>query len=101
MERRRAKSSATPFQTFRKVTLPQLAPGILGGALLAFIISMDDLVITYLISGAGSQTLPIFVFSMVRRGVGPDISAIVTLIIHASAIVAATGLWLRAGGSRE
>ncbi|MCC6304161.1 MAG: ABC transporter permease [Rhodobacteraceae bacterium] len=101
LEEASADLGASEWVTFRKVTLPQLAPGILGGGLLAFIISMDDLVITYFISGAGSQTLPIFVFSMVRRGVKPEISAIATLIILASVIVAATGLWLRARGERR
>jgi spermidine/putrescine transport system permease protein len=81
--------------TLRKVLLPQLAPGIIGGALLAFIISMDDLVITYFIAGVDSTTLPLFIFSMVRRGVKPEINAIATLIILFSLIVAALGLWLR------
>ena len=81
--------------TFRKVLLPQLAPGIIGGALLAFIISMDDLVITYFIAGVGSTTLPLFIFSMVRRGVKPEINAIATLIILFSLIVASLGLWFR------
>jgi spermidine/putrescine transport system permease protein len=101
LEEASADLGAGPWTTFRKVTLPQLAPGVLGGALLAFIISMDDLVITYFISGTGSQTLPIFIFSMVRRGVKPEINAIATLIILASVIIAATGLWLRARGERK
>jgi len=79
----------------RKVLLPQLAPGIVGGALLAFIISMDDLVITYFIAGVDSTTLPLFIFSMVRRGVKPEINAIATLIIVFSLVVALIGLWLR------
>lgn len=92
---------AGPWMTFRKVTLPQLMPGILGGSLLAFIISMDDLVITYFISGTGSQTLPIFIFSMVRRGVKPEINAIATLIILTSTIVVALALWLHAREERK
>ncbi len=83
------------------MTLPQLVPGLLGGALLAFIISMDDLVITYFISGTGSQTLPIYIFGMIRRGVKPEINAVATLIILASVLIAALGLWLRARENRK
>jgi spermidine/putrescine transport system permease protein len=101
LEEASADLGAGEWTTFRKVTLPQLAPGLLGGAMLAFIISMDDLVITYFISGTGSQTLPTFIFSMVRRGVKPEINAIATLIILASVIVAAVGLWLNARANRK
>jgi spermidine/putrescine transport system permease protein len=106
---------ANRVQTFVKVILPQTLPGImggavivfipsvgnfivpdvLGGALLAFVISMDDLVITYFISGVGDTTLPVFIFGMIRRGVKPEINAIATLIILASVVIAALGLWLR------
>jgi spermidine/putrescine transport system permease protein len=101
LEEASADLGASEWTTFRKVTLPQLAPGLLGGALLAFVISMDDLVITYFISGTGSQTLPTFIFSMVRRGVKPEINAIATLIILASIIIAAAGLWLNARANRK
>jgi spermidine/putrescine transport system permease protein len=96
LEEASADLGANEWTTMRKVLLPQLAPGILGGALLAFIISMDDLVITYFIAGVDSTTLPLFIFSMVRRGVKPEINAIATLIILFSLVVAALGLWLRA-----
>lgn len=96
-----ADLGAGAWKTFRKVTLPQLAPGLVGGALLSFIISMDDLVITYFISGTGSQTLPIFIFGMIRRGVKPEINAIATLIILASVLVAAVGMWMHARGTRK
>ncbi|PYF08172.1 ABC-type spermidine/putrescine transport system permease subunit II [Rhodobacter viridis] len=101
LEEASADLGANAWTTFRKVTLPQLAPGLVGGALLAFIISMDDLVITYFISGTGSQTLPIYIFGMIRRGVKPEINAIATLIILASMLVAALGLWLRARQDRS
>lgn len=87
---------ASEWVTLRKVLLPQLAPGIIGGAMLAFVISMDDLVITYYAAGTDNTTLPVFIFSMVRRGVKPEINAIATLMILASVVVAALGLWLRA-----
>jgi spermidine/putrescine transport system permease protein len=95
LEEASADLGASEWLTLRKVLLPQLAPGIVGGALLAFVISMDDLVITYFIAGTGSTTLPLFIFSMVRRGVKPEINAIATLIILASVVIAALGLWLR------
>lgn len=101
LEEASADLGAGAWTTFRKVTMPQLGPGMLGGALLAFIISMDDLVITYFISGTGSQTLPIFIFGMIRRGVKPEINAIATLIILASVLVAAIGMWMHAKGSRK
>ncbi|WP_322867649.1 ABC transporter permease [Aquicoccus sp. G2-2] len=100
LEEASADLGASEWTTFRKVTLPQLAPGVLGGALLSFIISMDDLVITYFISGTGSQTLPIFIFGMIRRGVTPEINAIATLIILASVLIAGTGMWMHARGNR-
>jgi spermidine/putrescine transport system permease protein len=95
LEEASADLGASEWTTLRKVLLPQLAPGIMGGALLAFVISMDDLVITYFISGVGDTTLPVFIFGMIRRGVKPEINAIATLIILASVVIAALGLWLR------
>jgi spermidine/putrescine transport system permease protein len=95
LEEASADLGASEWVTLRKVLLPQLAPGILGGALLAFVISMDDLVITYFISGTENTTLPVFIFGMIRRGVKPEINAIATLMILASVIIAGLGLWLR------
>lgn len=95
LEEASADLGASEWVTLRKVLLPQLAPGILGGALLAFVISMDDLVITYFVSGTGDTTLPVFIFGMIRRGVKPEINAIATLLILASVVIAALGLWLR------
>lgn len=100
LEEASADLGAGAWTTFQKVTLPQLAPGLLGGALLAFVISMDDLVITYFIAGTGSQTLPIHIFGMIRRGVKPEINAIATLIILASILIAGFGLWMRARAER-
>lgn len=95
LEEASADLGASEWVTLRKVLLPQLAPGILGGALLAFVISMDDLVITYFVAGTDNTTLPVFIFGMVRRGVKPEINAIATMIILASIVIAALGLWLR------
>jgi len=72
---------ADEITTFWKVTVPQLWPGILSGALLAFTMSFDDFVITSFVSGSGSSTLPIVVYGMVRRNVEPSINAISTIIL--------------------
>ncbi|MEZ5796532.1 MAG: ABC transporter permease [Paracoccaceae bacterium] len=96
LEEASADLGASEWTTLRKVLLPQLAPGILGGALLAFVISMDDLVITYFVAGTDNTTLPVFIFGMIRRGVKPEINAIATMMILASVVIAALGLWLRA-----
>jgi spermidine/putrescine transport system permease protein len=72
---------ADEITTFRRVTLPQLWPGVVAGALLAFILSFDDFVITSFVAGSGSSTLPIVVYSMARRNVEPSINAISTIIL--------------------
>lgn len=95
LEQASADLGATPWTTFRRVTLPQILPGVIGGALLAFIISMDDLVITYFIAGVDSTTLPVFIYGMLRRGVKPEINAIATLMLLFSFVIASLGLYLR------
>lgn len=72
---------ADEITTFWRVTVPQLWPGILSAALLAFTLSFDDFVITSLVAGPGSSTLPLVVYSMVRRNIEPSINAISTLIL--------------------
>jgi len=72
---------ATDWQAFRRVTLPLLAPGIGAAALLAFIISFDDYVITSMVAGVDSQTLPMALYAMARRGANPVVNAISTLIV--------------------
>ena len=58
---------ASEWETFRYVTAPLLMPGIVAGAMLAFVISMDDFIITLMVGGAGSTTLPVYIYSMIRR----------------------------------
>jgi spermidine/putrescine transport system permease protein len=72
-----------------------IAPGVIGGALLAFIISMDDLVITYFIAGVNSTTLPVHIYGMLRRGIKPEINAIATIILMFSFVIASIGLYMR------
>jgi spermidine/putrescine transport system permease protein len=72
---------ANEFQTFFKVTLPVITPGILSGALLAFTISIDDYLITSFVAGVGSTTLPLQIYSMVKTKVTPEINAVSTLLL--------------------
>jgi spermidine/putrescine transport system permease protein len=72
---------ANEFQTFFKVTLPVIFPGILSGALLAFTISIDDYIITSFVAGVGSTTLPLQIYSMVKTKVTPEINAVSTLLL--------------------
>jgi spermidine/putrescine transport system permease protein len=72
---------ANRFQTFRRVTLPLMAPGVVAGAMLAFIISLDDVVITEFVKSAGQDTLPTYMLGQLRRGVTPEINAISTALL--------------------
>ena len=72
---------ATPFQAFRLVTLPIIAPAVISGWLLAFTLSLDDLVIASFTTGPAATTLPIKIFSAVRLGVSPEINALSTILI--------------------
>jgi spermidine/putrescine transport system permease protein len=86
---------ANHWQTFRRVTLPLIMPGVLGGALLAFTLSLDDFVITFFTSGVGSSTLPLFVYGMIRFTVTPAINAISTLMLLASMVLVMASLALQ------
>ncbi len=77
---------ATPAQAFWHVTLPMLRPGILAGAMLAFTLSLDDFVVSFFTGGAGSTTLPVLIYASVKRGLSPEINALSTLLILASAL---------------
>ncbi|HEV7370690.1 ABC transporter permease [Arenibaculum sp.] len=90
-----ADLGANEWTTFRRVVLPLIMPGVVGGALLAFIISMDDLVITYFIAGVDSTTLPVYIYGILRRGIKPEINAIAVLMLSFSIAVAALGLYIR------
>jgi spermidine/putrescine transport system permease protein len=72
---------ATEFEAFGRVTLPYLAPAIAAAAMLAFTVSIDDYVITSLVAGVDSQTLPMVIYAMARRGVNPALNAVSTLIV--------------------
>ena len=90
---------ASPFKTFLLVTLPLLAPALVSGWLLAFTLSLDDLVVATFVSGPGASTLPMVVFSALRLGVTPELNALGTVILVL--VSAALGLaWLCQRGSR-
>lgn len=86
---------ATPWRTFRKVTLPLIAPGIAAGALLALTLSLDDVVISAFTAGPGATTLPVYVFSVIRQGVSPELNAISTLMLAASITLVVASLALQ------
>ena len=86
-----ADLGATPTQTFLRVVLPLAAPGIAAGAMLAFTISLDDVVITFFTSGAGSNTLPLYIFGQLKFGVSPSINALSTFVLLFSLILLAIG----------
>jgi spermidine/putrescine transport system permease protein len=71
---------ATPFYSIRKVIIPQIMPGIITGALLAFTLSIDDFVITFFTAGKGVSNLSMTIYSMARRGINPVINALSTLM---------------------
>jgi spermidine/putrescine transport system permease protein len=72
---------AGPIQTFLRVTLPLIFPGVMAGALLAFTLSFDDFVITFFVAGVGSSTLPLKIYSMIKFGVSPVINALSTVVL--------------------
>jgi len=84
---------ATPFRTFRDVTLPVIAPALLSAWLLAFTLSIDDLVIASFVTGPGASTLPIVIFSSVRLGVSPKVNALATLLVVVI-VLGAVASWL-------
>lgn len=83
-----------PFRVLVDITLPLLAPGMIAGWLLAFSLSLDDLVIASFVSGPGSNTLPILIYSRVRLGLRPDINALATIIIVVGVIGVFIAGWL-------
>jgi spermidine/putrescine transport system permease protein len=78
---------ANPWQAFHRVTLPLLMPGIISGALLAFVTSFDDFIITLMVAPAGATTLPIYIYSMVRLGITPEVNAVSTVILAVSILI--------------
>jgi spermidine/putrescine transport system permease protein len=86
---------ATEWGAFTRVTLPGLLPGIAAAALLVFTLSFDDFVITSLVAGVDSETLPMVIYSMARRGINPVVNAISTLIVIGLGLLILVAEWVR------
>jgi len=89
---------ADEWRTFTRVTLPLLMPGIIGGALMAFTLSLDDYLITAFTKGVGSTTMPLYIYSLVRKGVTPEINALSTALLAASMGLVGLSLTAQGGG---
>jgi putrescine transport system permease protein len=89
-----ADLGARPFAAFRQVTLPLLAPALAAAWLLAFTLSLDDLVVASFVTGPGASTLPIVVFSSVRLGVTPEVNALAALLVAFVATAAGISAWM-------
>jgi spermidine/putrescine transport system permease protein len=87
LERAAADLYATPWKTFRHITLPLVWPGIMAGAMLAFVISLDDVVITEFVKSAGQETLPTYMLGQLRRVVTPEMNAISTVFLAMSILM--------------
>lgn len=94
IEEAAADLGAPPAIVFTQVTLPLMAPAIAAGWLLAFTLSLDDLVVTSFVTGPGATTLPMFIFSSVKLGLSPQINALASLIVATALLMVGIGLWL-------
>lgn len=96
LEQAAADLYASRWQTFRRVTLPLLMPGIVAGATLSFVISFDDFTISLFVAQPGQTTLPIYIWTSLRRGISPEINAMSSLLLLISVmLVTASFLWGR------
>ena len=78
---------ATNYRVFKDIVLPVITPGIISGATLAFTLSLDDVVISYFTAGPGSNTLPLYIYSMIKTGITPDINALTTLMLLTISVI--------------
>ena len=85
---------ANRFRTFRRVTMPLLWPGILAGFTLAFVTSLDDFLTSFFLSGPGTTTLPVYIFSSIRAGITPEINAISTVMLVISVVLVSLSFFL-------
>jgi len=98
LEEAAADLGADEWQTFKRVTLPLLMPGIIGGALMAFTLSLDDYLITVFTKGVQEQTMPLYIYSLVRKGVTPEINALSTVLLAGSIGLVGLSLTAQNGG---
>jgi len=99
LEEAAADLGADEWKTFQRVTLPLLMPGIIGGALMAFTLSLDDYLITVFTKGVQEQTMPLYIYSLVRRGVTPEINALSTAMLVGSIGLVGLSLTAQNGGA--
>lgn len=92
---------ATPIKVFFIITLPMIAPAIVSGWLLAFTLSLDDLVVASFVAGPGATTLPMLVFSSVRMGVNPEINALATIILGVVGVIGLIAWWFMARAEKQ
>ena len=98
LEEAAADLGADEWQTFKRVTLPLLMPGIIGGALMAFTLSLDDYLITVFTKGVQEQTMPLYIYSLVRKGVTPEINALSSILLAGSIGLVGLSLTAQNGG---
>lgn len=99
LEEAAADLGANEWKTFQRITLPLLMPGIIGGALMAFTLSLDDYLITAFTKGVREQTMPLYIYSLVRRGVTPEINALSTALLIGSIGLVGLSLTAQSGGA--
>jgi spermidine/putrescine transport system permease protein len=99
LEEAAADLGADEWQTFKRVTLPLLMPGIIGGALMAFTLSLDDYLITVFTKGVRDQTMPLYIYSLIRRGITPEINALSTVLLFGSIGLVGLSLTAQSGGA--
>ncbi|MDP1546519.1 MAG: ABC transporter permease [Anaerolineales bacterium] len=99
LEEAAADLGADEWETFKRVTLPLLMPGIIGGALMAFTLSLDDYLITVFTKGIRDQTMPLYIYSLVRKGVTPEINALSTALLVGSIGLVGLSLTAQNGGA--
>ena len=92
---------ASRWVVFRRVTLPLIFPGLFSGAMLAFLISMDNFITSNLLSSGGTTTLPVYIFSLIRAGTTPELNAIGTMLIVGSVVLATIALTVAARGRND
>jgi spermidine/putrescine transport system permease protein len=92
-----ADLGAPPLAVFARVTLPQLAPALVAGALLVFTLSLDDYLISSFVAGVGNTTLPLRIYSMVKTGVTPEVNAVCTLLLLVTLVLICAAHWLLRG----
>ena len=86
---------ANTLKTFWYVTLPLIKPGVISGATLAFTLSLDDVVISYFTAGPGSNTLPLYIYSIIKTGITPDVNALTTLMLLVVIIILTTSVFVQ------